>query len=171
MANENMAIDLLLVSESPARAQFIEQFLNSRQIKFVIRRVSPGKAAVSYARRSGNYKDAAEPDLVLFDYYEPLKGGMAMLRTLSLGRCRACAPVVVLSGPETEHVIEDANRNCEEAMMFSPVGLAAFIDRLGEHGKQRFLKAARIMSELGPLLVRLPDYFKRQPDDVSRLIA
>lgn len=167
MPKRSDSLDLLLIADQPACTALLRRVLEARGIDFTIRQMAPGRAAIRYARIGSRARDGDMPDLILFDYSRPRPGCMALLRTLALGRKRAAAPIVVMTGPDTERLLEEAGEACPDTMMFSALKLTAFADRLALHGRDRFVRAATVMAELGPILVRVPGYFLREPERLA----
>ena len=165
------SINLLLIGENSHRVALLRQALEARGLDYLLRRIDPGRGAVAYARQTGPHRKVERPDLILFDYSEPNPGTISLLKSLTLGRKRATAPVVIMTSPTTEPLLEEANDHCDESMMFSPTNLASFIDKMSEHKRPRFLRAMSVMYDLGPIPVRLPSYFLRSPEDLPALSA
>ena len=164
-------MNLLLIADSSEKAAMLRQLMELNGLCGEIRRMHQGKSAVAYARQKGPYKDAAPPDLILLDFSEPDERCLSIATQVALGPGRAPAPVVLLTSAESEDLLRSGVLKCDGSKMFAPTNLICFIKKMKQHSRSRFLRALSVISELGPVLVRLPTSFARHPQDQPALIA
>jgi hypothetical protein len=55
--------------------------------------------------------------------------------------------------------------------MFAPKTLTDFVKKMREHNRDLFLQSVVTLSDLGPILVRLPDTFSTRTSGLTRLTA
>jgi DNA-binding response OmpR family regulator len=70
---------MLYVEDEDAAVFLLETALKEMKIDVELRRVSNGEDALAFLNRSGPYRDAPRPDLVLLDLNLPRKGGLEVL--------------------------------------------------------------------------------------------
>lgn len=154
-ANEN-AIHLVLIGDDPGCANTIRETLEVAGISGTIRRVRPGERAVKCARRRGSYKGADRPDLIFFDYENPDEDKTTVLNEIAFCAERAEIPVVLLTSPESQELIDNGDVGDDKAVMFTPTSLSSFVGKMRNGHREKFLKAVRTLYEYGPILVSMP---------------
>src|SRR5258708_1345920 len=70
---------MLYVEDEDAAVFLLETALKEMKIDVELRRVSNGEDALAFLNRSGPYRAAPRPDLVLLDLNLPRKGGLEVL--------------------------------------------------------------------------------------------
>ena len=156
MTENEKDINLVLIGDDPGCANKIRESLQVAGISGVIRRVTPGERAVECARRKGSFGAADSPDLILFDYEEPDEDKTTVLNEIAFCPERARIPVVLLTSPESQELIDSGDVGDEKAVMFTPTSLTSFIDKMRNGHREIFLKAVRTLYEYGPILVSMP---------------
>ena len=156
MRNNETDVNLVLVTDRSECATMVRDLMRESGIEGIIRRLPLGGEAVSCGRGSGSYRRKAAPDLLLFDYSVVDDYGTDILRQLAFGSNRARVPVVLLTSPQTQDLLEAGEIDDGKAVMFSPTALKAFIAKLHIANRQRFLKALATLYQYGPILVRTP---------------
>ncbi|MDJ0749204.1 MAG: hypothetical protein QNJ11_06950 [Woeseiaceae bacterium] len=156
MIENEKDINLVLIGENPGCANTIREILQVAGISGIIRRVTPGERAVECARRKGSYQSADSPDLILFDYEVPDKDKTTVLNEIAFCPDRASIPVVLLTSPESQKMINDGDVGDDKAVMFTPTSLTSFVDKMRNGQREVFLKAVRTLYEYGPILVSMP---------------
>jgi two-component system, chemotaxis family, response regulator Rcp1 len=70
---------MLYVEDEDAAVFLLETALKEMKIDVQFHRVANGEDALAFLNRSGPYRDAPRPDLVLLDLNLPRKGGLEVL--------------------------------------------------------------------------------------------
>lgn len=171
MQTDDKKMNLLLISDGSERAAMLRQMMEQQGLNGEIRRMDQGRSAVAFARHSGPYKDADTPDLVLLDMSDPDQRCLNVLKQIALSSARPAAPVVLLISTESEHLLGSGSLNIDTSRVFAPTSLLCFVRKMRQHSRRRFLRALAVMSEIGPILVRLPASFVPQKHDDAALTA
>ncbi len=156
MTENEKDINLVLIGENPGCANMIRESLQVAGISGIIRRVTPGERAVECARRKGSFQAADTPDLILFDYEKPDDDKTTVLNEIAFCADRTRIPVVLLTSPESQKLINNGDVGDEKAVMFTPTSLTSFVDKMRNGHREVFLKAVRTLYEYGPILVSMP---------------
>ncbi len=167
MPTRNDTMNLLLISDNAERGSLLTQTMQQQGFRGEIHHMRPSRSAVAYARRSGRYRRATPHDFILFDFSEPGEQSLAIVRDVAFGPNRAAAPVILLTSPSSECLLDSDSLTPDDASMFAPTSLPCFLDKMRQHSRNRFLRALTVMSDLGPVLVRLPGFFLRSSDDIA----
>jgi len=150
-------INLVLIADNPDRASMLRDTMERTGISGVIRRLMPGTPAVNCARKSGAYREKQLPDLILFDYADPSEKNTSVLRDIAFGNDRSRVPVVLLTSPISQELLDTGNVGGNEAIMFSPTSLSSFVGKMKNGKRSSFFKALNTLYQYGPILVRLPE--------------
>lgn len=159
MQELNNGVDLVLIAENPNRAAMLRDTMRNNGINGIIRRLAPGASAVDCARKTGTYQIKDLPDLILFDYSAPDELNTAVLRDIAFSNDKARVPVVLLTSPISEDLLETGDIDDDSAVMFSPTTLVSFIRKMKGGKRKSFFKALDTLYQYGPILVRTPDAF------------
>lgn len=160
-------MNLLLISDCTEKAALLTQAMEQQGLHGEIRTMRPSRSAVACARRSGRYRRMAPHDFVLFDFSEPNEQCLAIVSDVAFGPNRAAAPVILLTSPSSECLLDSDSLEAGKSHMFAPTSLGCFLNKMQQHSRSRFLRALSVMSDLGPVLVRLPGFFLRHSDGIS----
>jgi CheY-like chemotaxis protein len=160
-------MNLLLISDSPQRAVMLMQIMQQLGLSGEIRRMRPTPGAVACARRSGRYRRAVPHDFILFDFSEPDERCLSIVSDIAFDPNQASAPVILLTSSASERLLDSDRLGGARNSMFAPTGLSCFLKKMRQHSRRRFLRALCVMSDLGPVLVRLPGFFLRPADEIS----
>lgn len=169
--NDSETMNVLLISEMCGRAAMLRQVMEANGLSGEIRRMRPSKNAVAYAMRSGPFADMQKPDFILLDFSAPDRGCQFIVNEVAFRSPRLSTPVILLTSQDSEHLLQTDSFNSGDSNMFAPTSLFCFVRKMKQHSRGRFLGALSVMSDLGPILVRLPLSFLRQADDQPALIA
>ena len=165
MRKDSQAIRLLLVSDSPERADALLRLMRQYDLNGELHRVRPGRKAVAQARRSGRFRHSRQHDIVLLDFAEPDERSFATLIEIAFRNTPDQAPVVMLTSSLSEEVLHTAPLAARTEELFEPLGLFEFFTKMGEHARGRFLRALNVIGEFGPVLVRLPQFVANCGDE------
>jgi response regulator RpfG family c-di-GMP phosphodiesterase len=166
VTTENSLMNLLFISDSDEKADLLRQAMRQQGLRGDIRRMRPTRSAVAYARRSGRFKEAKAHDFILFDFSEPDEKCLSIVADVAFGPNKAASPVILLTSPGSECLLDSERLAVDDHGMFAPTSLSCFLNKMRQHSRSRFMRALTVMSDLGPVLVRLPGFFMRHRDDV-----
>lgn len=164
-------VDLVLIADNPGRASMLRDTMQRTGINGVIRRLAPGAAAIDCARKAGAYRQKELPDLILFDFANPNDVNTSVLRDLAFGKERSRVPVVLLTSPVSQQLLDTGDVDGDKAVMFSPTSLTSFVRKMRGARRKSFFKALDTLSQYGPILVRTPRAFLQVGHDNMALSA
>lgn len=168
MPTDTGVMNLLLISDSPEKAEMLSQVMEQHELDGEIRRMRPTQSAVACARRNGRYRRTTPHDFILFDFSEPDEQCVSIVWDIAFGPHKASAPIILLTSSVSEHLLESGRLSNGGTRMFAPTGLSCFFRKMRQHSRRRFLRALSVMSDLGPVLVRLPGFFLRHGDEMPK---
>ncbi len=157
MQDRDKGVELVLIADDPQRATLLRDAMRKNGINGVIRRLAPGPAAVACARHSGAYANKGRPDLVVYDYSDPSEHNTAVLRDVAFCSDRSRVPVVLLTSPTSQDLLETGDIDGDTAVMFSPTSLMSFVRKMKAGKRKSFFHALNTLYQYGPILVRLPE--------------
>jgi chemotaxis family two-component system response regulator Rcp1 len=99
-------IQILLVEDNPADIVLTETVLKKSDLKFRLNVVTDGEDAISFVQKTGKYKDAPTPQLILLDLNLPKKNGHEVLSVIKNDPGTKHIPVVVFSSSGSEEEIK-----------------------------------------------------------------
>lgn len=152
-------LDMVLLSEDTYRVAMLRQLMLSVRIDGTLRRLGFSSKASAYLQSRTPYEETSLPDLVLFDLAEVQENSKDLLRSIAFGRQRTPVPVVLLTSPATESLLQAGDIDGGEATMFSPHTLTTLLKKLAGQRQPGFLKALSTLYEYGPILARQPTRF------------
>lgn len=165
MPSKHNEMNFLLISSDTQRSGKLMQIFEEQGIHGDMRKMRASKSAIACARRLGRYRQNSRHDMVLVDFADPDEKTMAVVRDIALGSDRLECPIILLTSEESEYLLEDDGAVDSWTNMFAPTSLACFLKKMRQHSRSRFLRALNVISNVGPVLVRLPIYFMRDPYD------
>jgi len=148
--------DIRELIELISRSNFTTFEMEREGLEGQIHRTRPSPAAVESARRCGRFRHAAPHDFVLLDFSEPDEASLAVVSELAFGASRARVPIVLLTSTDSECLLKPDSPLTAGTCMFAPTTLGSFLAKMRQHSRKRFLRALAVMSDLGPVLVRMP---------------
>jgi response regulator RpfG family c-di-GMP phosphodiesterase len=150
-------VNLVLIADNPDRASMLRDTMEKIGINGVIRRLSPGAPAIDCARKTGAYHQKELPDLILYDYSNPSEQNTSVLRDIAFGNERARVPIVLLTSPGSQDLLDTGEIDGNKAVMFSPTSLRSFVGKMKADKRTSFFKALDTLYQYGPILVRMPE--------------
>lgn len=171
MQQNSSPIDIVLVADNPAKTALLHDFMNNNGNCGQFQCLPHRKKTLASLQRKGPRSTSTTPDLILFDFSEPGRRVFSLLEQLVFGATPCVAPVVLLTSPVSEQLLENGAVNCGEAIMFAPKTLTDFVRKMREHRRELFLRSVSTISALGPILVRMPETFATRADGHARLTA
>jgi CheY-like chemotaxis protein len=97
--------EVLLVDDNPADIDLTHDALSRTQFHLHISSVPDGAEAMARLCRTGKYKDARHPDLVILDLNLPLKDGRAVLSEVKSDPLLRKTPIIIFSTSQASHDI------------------------------------------------------------------
>ncbi len=88
---------VLYVEDEDAAVFLLETALKEAKIDLELHRVSNGEDALAFLNRTGVYRDAPRPDLVLLDLNLPRKSGLEVLSDIHMSEALRNLSVVVFT--------------------------------------------------------------------------
>src|SRR6476619_4918442 len=88
---------MLYVEDEDAAVFLLETALKEMKIDLELYRVSNGEDALAFLNRSGAYRDAPRPELILLDLNLPRKGGLEVLSEIQGNEALRGLSVVVFT--------------------------------------------------------------------------
>lgn len=120
--------NLLLVEDNPADIRLTQEALKEGQVPVQLSVVTDGVEAVDFLHRTGAYKDAPRPDLILLDLNLPRKNGREVLFEIKNDPDLKRIPVLVMTTSKAQQDVARAyslNANC---YITKPMDLQKFMD-------------------------------------------
>jgi len=170
-SKDQTTISVLMISAESDKAALLRQLMEQQGLCGEIRRVEPGRGAITVAGRNGPCSADAAPDVVMLDFSAPDKRTVAVLQQIARDRMHLPAPVILLTSPASEELLRSGNVKFDASRVFAPTSLPSFVRKMREHSRQRFLRALSVMANLGPILVRLPASLPEQVENKAALSA
>jgi len=137
-------VEILLVEDSPAAAQFVRDAMLNAKVYNHLTVVSDGVEAMAFLRGEGCYASAPRPDLILLDLNLPRKDGRAVLAEIKADPVLEPIPVVILTASEAEEDIVRAYHLQASAYMTKPVTPGQLV------------RAVRSIQDFGLTIVKVP---------------
>jgi len=159
METSQESLDVLLIANDEHRIGKLTEALQEIGVDCSLRQLAQSEVACAYLHRRRPYKDAAQPDLVFYDLADTDTDTVNFARDIAFGELRSEAPVVLLTSPKSEPMLESGEIDDGKAIMFSPRSLHPFLKKLIGPGRQDLLWALRTFYQYGPTLIRQPDEF------------
>lgn len=147
-------INLVLITEDSTRASMLRDAMTKSGVNGVIRRIDAGAPAVDCARQKGTYSEKPLPDLFFLDFTEPTENSISVLKAIAFGDQRTSVPVVLITSPHSQELLDSGSVAEESSVMFSPTSLSSFIRKMKIEKRPTFFKALHTLYQYGPILVR-----------------
>lgn len=171
MASQHQRLNLLLVQDNPNRATMVRNELVASKIKCLLHTVGSGRNALNYLQHRRPFEAAPTPDLVLFDFVDPEPRVLKIMDQIKADESLHDIPVVLLTSHDSEQMLDNAYHDSDDCIMFSPIELDDFFRSMQSFDTERFLRAVKVIENLGFVLVRVPAMFMQQQDNMNRSIA
>lgn len=170
-ADRPAKLEILLVADDAVRVSLLRRSMRANGLSCNTRRVGYGKKALAYLRRHSPYQTTPAPHLVLIDLAEQSDAARELVQQMAFGKRRSPIPVVLLSSPAAEVLLESGELDGGEATMFTARALDSFFRKLVGQRRAGFLKALATLYEYGPIILRLPEAFVESSEDAPDLSA
>ena len=147
---------LLLISADARKSALLKQTIGSCVTRCKLRRIDPGPGALASATNRGPHSDQPPPHIILLDVERADAAIVGVAKKLATDVSRPPVPLVLLTTAESENELRNGRLPIDDSRVFEATSLAGFAGNLARHKPKRFLRALAILSDLGPVLVRMP---------------
>ena len=128
MNNSAKIINILLVEDNPGDIRLTKEVLKEGKIRNKLDVVTDGEEAIQYLKKTGKYKDALLPDIILLDLNLPKKDGREVLAEIKTDPILMLIPVIVLTTSEAEQDILNMYAHHANCYITKPVDFNQFIN-------------------------------------------
>jgi chemotaxis family two-component system response regulator Rcp1 len=125
--NDLQTINILLVEDNPGDIRLTREVLKEGKIQNTLNVVMDGEEALSFLKKTGQYKDVCTPDLILLDLNLPKIDGREVLAEIKSDPNLVCIPVIVLTTSAAEKDIVNTYSNHANCYITKPVDFNQFI--------------------------------------------
>ncbi len=125
-SNENSAIEILLVEDSPGDVRLTQEAFRDAKVRNNLHVAKDGEEAMAFLRRKGKHADSPRPGLILLDLNLPKKDGRAILAEIKEDDSLKTIPVVVLTTSSVEADILKSYQLHANCYITKPVNLDGF---------------------------------------------
>lgn len=168
-ANNNL--DLLLIADDAYRVAMLRDAIRKAGLNCTIRRLGQTKKASAYLGRVKPYENTPLPDLVLFDIADSDPSTVSIAKDIAFGKRRSEVPVILMTSPASESLLESGELDGGKATMFASRALETLLGKLVGRKRHGFLRALATLYQYGPILARQPARFLEHCDVPSQLSA
>ena len=125
--DSSTAINILLVEDNPGDIRLSKEALIGKKICVNLSVVMDGEEAMEFLKKTGKYKDAVRPEIILLDLNLPKKDGRQVLAEIKNDPALKMIPVIVLTTSAAEEDILNTYANHANAYITKPVDFNKFI--------------------------------------------
>jgi CheY-like chemotaxis protein len=122
-----MAIEVLLVEDSPGDVRLTREAFKDAKVYINLHVASDGAEALAFLKREGEYAAAPRPDLILLDLNLPKKDGREVLAEIKESPTLKSIPVVILTTSASEEDILRSYLLHANCYITKPVGIDGFL--------------------------------------------
>lgn len=122
------SITILLVEDNPGDVRLTQEVFKDGKICNNLVIVGDGEEAMEYLKKTGKYKDATRPEIILLDLNLPKKDGRQVLTEIKSDPDLKLIPVIVLTTSAAEQDILNMYANHANAYITKPVDFDQFIN-------------------------------------------
>lgn len=167
MSDERPRLNILLIEDCPRRLKLTRQALERARTRCRLHTVGSGGDSTRYLQQIEPYGSAPVPDLVMFDFTSADPRQLDLLEELKSLEMFRKTPLVLLTLPDGEALLEEQYESRPDRVMFSPIELSGFLGTMNSLSKDRFKNAVSLISNLGFVLVRAPVEFAENGEAVT----
>lgn len=121
-------INILLVEDNPGDIRLTKEVLKEGKIRNKLDVVTDGEEAILYLKKTGFYKEATTPDIILLDLNLPKKDGREVLAEIKTDPLLMLIPVIVLTTSAAEQDILNMYAHHANCYITKPVDFNQFIN-------------------------------------------
>ncbi|SDC29328.1 Response regulator receiver domain-containing protein [Sphingomonas sp. YR710] len=120
-------VNILLVEDNPGDAMLVRESMRDIKLHNRLHHVSDGDEAMRFLRRTGEYTDAARPDLILLDLNLPGMSGREVLSAIKGDANLEVIPIVVMTSSSAERDIVESYEIGANCYVTKPLDLDQFM--------------------------------------------
>ncbi len=120
-------MEILMVEDSLASARLTMGALKKSPVDHRMTWLSTGEEAIEFLTRTGKYRQAPQPDLVLLDLNLPGVDGVEVLRTIRNHDQLGPTAVVILTASDSEDDVRRVEELSVQSYLKKPVDLDEFL--------------------------------------------
>ena len=121
-------INILLIEDNPGDIRLTKEVLKEGKIRNNLNIVTDGEEALFYLKKSGVFKEAITPDIILLDLNLPKKDGREVLAEIKNDPNLVFIPVIVLTTSAAEQDILNMYSHHANCYITKPVDFNQFIN-------------------------------------------
>jgi len=121
-------VNILLVEDNPGDIRLTQEVLKDGKICNNLIIAMDGEEAMFFLKKTGKFKDAVTPDIILLDLNLPKKDGRQVLSEIKTDPDLKMIPVIVLTTSSAEQDILNTYANHANAYITKPVDFDQFIN-------------------------------------------
>ncbi len=118
--------DLLLVEDSPADVELVNEVLEEFENKITLHTVKNGVEALDFLHQRGDHKEAPLPDLILLDLDMPKMDGFEFLEEIKSEDNLKQIPTIILTMSNAREDILKAYQRHASCSITKPLGFEEF---------------------------------------------
>jgi CheY-like chemotaxis protein len=167
MNDDTKRLNILLVEDDASLSDLIRTALEQSKNHCNLHTVGTGRNTARYLRGDGAYSAAPKPDLVFFDLSSIDQTRLKILDQVRAVVSNRDIPLVLLTTPESEQIIDDTYNQDGGSVVFSAIELDSFLRTMRARKPARFLDAVALIQKLGYVLVRVRTQSAEQDAETS----
>lgn len=136
---------ILLIEDNPGDARLAREAFTETGVPGELHVVSRGDEALDYVHQRGKYSDVRKPDFILLDWHLPNTSGEEVLTDLKADPNLKRIPVIVITGSQSDVVVENSYTNFANACIPKP------------NDPEELMDMVRVIKEFWLETARLPD--------------
>jgi len=123
-------IHILLVEDNEGDILLTTEAFEEGRIMNTISVARDGKAAIDFVSKTGVYKDAETPDLILLDINLPKKNGFEVLEFVKTHNDLKHIPVIMLTTSSSMRDVEKSYQKYANCYITKPIEVNEFMDAI-----------------------------------------
>ena len=124
--NIGRPVEMLLVEDNPADARLFSAAMKGFDRSYSMKVVGDGIEALDYLQKKDRYLDAKRPDFIFLDWNLPGKDGGKVLQEIRQDEELKDIPVMIISGLESEEVVDSAYKTGANMFLHKPMNFDRF---------------------------------------------
>lgn len=170
-SEKSTPLQILLIADDSYRIAMLRRAMKNAGLNCRISRLPQTRTARAFLNRKQLADGESRPDLVFQDFACDDNEALDTLSVVAFGASRSRVPVVILTSPATEEMLQSGDLDDGRSIMFSPRPLESLLRKLADNRGSAFIAAVRTLYQYGPILARLPQHFFELSDDSTQLSA
>lgn len=130
MAMIRRPLTILQVEDTPSDAQLTAYAMDLADVPHSLHVVTDGTQAIDFLKRSGQYRDAPRPDLILLDLELPRLNGNEVLEFIRADATLKTLPVIIFSTCDTAESKRHAYELHANSYVVKPMDMTSFMRKV-----------------------------------------